>query len=165
MRKITLVLVTLLLVSISLADYFSFFIGFAVSGTAFPYVGIYYNSGDIKLGGSLGFTIERDEKNKGWDYVLSPSVDMEYSVFDKISVVCNVRMITVFPYQSEQLYLMGIGGKYSFPIWEGILGLRLSTDFIIPISAGEKAWNRGMKVPIPFIEAEYEFKTVSSDDL
>lgn len=165
MRKAALIFFLVLLFSSALANYISIFLGVALSGAIFPYIGVYYSAGDIGFGGSLGFAMDRDEKDGGWNYILSPSVEIGYTMTQNFSLDWNARMIVVFPHQDEQLYLTGIGGGYSFPIWKGVLNLKLSADIILPISAGEKAWSRGKIVPVPFIEANYELKKISLDDL
>lgn len=162
MRKTLFILISTAFVSTLLAGYFSFSIGFAVSGTAFPYVGIYYKMENFGVGGSLGFVVGPDEKNPShWVYIFSPSVEMEYIVKENFFIIWNTKAIVVFPYQSEQLYLTGVGVGYSFPIWKGSLGIKLDADLILPISAGKKAWDRGKLAPIPFVEAMYEFKITS----
>ncbi len=162
MRKYLPMILLAVFISTALANHLSFFLGFALSGAAFPYIGIHYDVGNFKFGGSLGFIMGPDGKNPNqWYYMFSPNVELMYLLTKSFSVVWNARAIIVLPHQSEQLYLLGIGGGYSTPIWNGNLNLKFSADFILPISAGEKAWSRGKMFPIPFIEGEYEISGLS----
>ncbi len=166
MKRVFLIFLLMIFLSVTFAGYISIFLGVALSGVIFPYIGIRYNANDVELGGSLGFVMGPDEKGSGqWYYMFSPSVEMAYFLTGNFSVRWNARALIVIPYQNEQLYLTGIGGGYSFPILEGNFSIKLNTDFILPISAGKKAWDRGRLAPIPFIEADYEFKIISLDDL
>ncbi len=159
MKRSLSILIVVLLFSITLAGYFSCFVGLALSGAAFPYLGVYYNVENFKIGGSLGFIMGPDEKKSGqWYYMFSPAVEVAYFLTENFSVSWDARALVVIPYQSEQLYLTGPGAGYSFRLWEGALSLKIHGELILPISAGEKAWSRDMtKFPVPFIEGEYEF--------
>ena len=164
MKRNLFILIIVFFISMTLADHISFFVGFAISGEIFPYAGVYYNTGDFKVGGSLGLIAKPNDKDsKSLDYIISPSFDVEYLITDNFSIGLNGRMIVVIPYQNEQLYLAGIGGGYSIPLWSGDFNLKLNANFALPISAGERAWSRGKLIPIPFVEAEYELKTTPSD--
>lgn len=165
MKKIIITIIIILVLiytNILFASNISYSIGIAVSGALFPYLGISYNMDNIKMGGSIGFIFGPDDKNpKQWNYMFSPAFNIDYFVMNNFSIEVNTRMLVVIPYQYEQLYLAGIGIKYGIPINDNFINLILSGNYIIPISAGERSWEkvRDMKpyIPIPFIQGEYEF--------
>jgi hypothetical protein len=162
MKKSVVIIIILIFSIFSFSNNFSYSFGIAVSGALFPYLGINYNMDNIKIGGSLGFIFGPDDKNpEQWDYMFSPAFNIDYFVMNNFSIGVNTRMLVVIPYQYEQLYLTGIGIKYGIPINDNFINLILSGNYIIPISAGERSWEKGrdMKpyIPIPFIQGEYEF--------
>ncbi|GAB6189667.1 hypothetical protein JCM30566_14080 [Marinitoga arctica] len=161
MKRIIIIFVLILSIFSFSAD-FTYSIGIALSGTLFPYFGIYYNMDNVQIGGSLGFIFGPDEKKSDqWNFLFSPSININYFITKKLSIGLNSRVLIVIPYQYEQLYLSGFEIKYGFPLKDNSINLSLSGNFILPISAGKRSWeeDRDMKpyIPIPFLKGEYEF--------
>ncbi|OQY08354.1 MAG: hypothetical protein B6I29_05565 [Marinitoga sp. 4572_148] len=161
MKKMLIVLVLIISV-FTFSSNISYSFGIAVSGALFPYVGVYYNMDDFQIGSSFGFICGPDDKKPDeWNFMFSPEVNLGYFVTEKLYVGANFRVLIVVPYQYEQLYLSGINIKYGIPVKDNKINLSLSGNFIIPISAGSRAWekDRDMNplIPIPFIQGEYEF--------
>ncbi|WGS65889.1 hypothetical protein [Marinitoga aeolica] len=161
MKKIIIIFILILSI-FSFSATFSYSLGIAVSGALFPYFGVYYNMDNIQIGGSLGFIFGPDEKNpEQWNYMFSPSLNIDYFVTNNLSIGVNTRVLIVVPYQYEQLYMSGVGIKYGIPVINNKINLSVSGNFILPFSAGKRAWEKGRDmnplIPIPFIQGEYEF--------
>ncbi|SHE57687.1 hypothetical protein SAMN02745164_00726 [Marinitoga hydrogenitolerans DSM 16785] len=158
--KKNIIIFILILSIFSFSNSFSYTIGIAVSGALFPYFGVCYNMDSIQIGGSLGFILEPDKKNpEQWNYLFSPALNVDYFITKNLSIGLNSRVLIVVPYQYEQLYLSGIGVKYGFPLNNNKINLSLSGNFVLPISAGERTWEKDREpyIPIPFLQGEYEF--------
>ncbi|KLO21162.1 MULTISPECIES: hypothetical protein [unclassified Marinitoga] len=158
MKKVLLIIVIVFITLYSFSNNFTYSFGLELSGTFYPFIGVYYNMDKLKLGGSLGFICAKNDKiSTQWNFLFSPSINIGYYLTDDFLLQTNIRAIIVFPYQNEQLYLAGFGAKYSIPITNYKLNIALSGNFILPLSAGKKAYERKKFYPIPFILGEYEF--------
>lgn len=161
MKKVAILFIVCLTVLTFSSTYF-YSVGIAVSGELFPYFGIYYNSDSFQIGGTLGFICGPNDKNpEEWNYLFSPELNASYFITEKVAIVTSFRTIVVVPYQYEQLYLTGIGLKYSIPVNEKVFNIELSGNFILPFSVGERIWENQNEmnplIPVPFIKGEYVF--------
>ncbi|APT75992.1 hypothetical protein LN42_06075 [Marinitoga sp. 1137] len=141
------------------AGSFSYSLGIELSGAILPFVGVSYNNESYNVGATLGFVFGPDEKNpEQLDYIFAPTIEAGYSLPYNFTIEANLKALVVVPYHFEQLYLMGGGIKYKIPINNQSFNLGVYGEFILPLSAGKRAWEKGMGIiPVPFIKSEYEF--------